>query len=234
MTISNNPKVIVSLDLNDFETTIALAKQFLPSQCRLKIGPILFTRYGPKIIEALLTLGFEIFLDLKFHDIPNTIAGAVAAACDLGVWMVNLHASAGSKAMQLARETISKHSHQPLLIAVTILTSFNERDIKKIGFNQSIPQLVLELAKQSQVAGADGVVCSANEVAMLKAQLNPEFCFVTPGIRLASDKQDDQQRSMTPQQALLAGSHYLVIGRPIIEANNPVQVLQMINTSISE
>ncbi|MEO8343646.1 MAG: orotidine-5'-phosphate decarboxylase [Gallionella sp.] len=228
----NAPKIIVALDYPNAAPALALADRLEPSLCRLKVGKELFTATGPAVLEKLMTRGFEIFLDLKFHDIPNTAAQACKAAASLGVWMVNVHALGGSKMLQAAREAIAHSEAQPKLIAVTLLTSMTQHDLSEIGINATPADMVLHLATLARDSGLDGVVCSAQEAALLRKHCGNEFCLVTPGIRPASASRDDQSRVMTPQAALHAGSSYLVIGRPITQAMDPLQALLDINREI--
>ena len=223
--MSNNSHIIVALDYADEKSALALVNQLEPDSCRLKVGKEMFTRLGPQFVETLTTKGFDVFLDLKFHDIPNTVAGACAAACDLGVWMVNVHASGGRRMMEAAREEIEKASHQPLLIGVTILTSLDTDDIHEIGYQGSPAENVHNLASLTQQSGLDGIVCSPKEVESLRRALPNDFLLVTPGIRPAGSAADDQRRTMTPAEAIKAGSSYLVMGRPITQADNPMDVL---------
>ncbi|MDP3848772.1 MAG: orotidine-5'-phosphate decarboxylase [Pseudomonas sp.] len=217
--------IIVALDFPTADAALALAAQLDPRQCRLKVGKELFTRCGPSIVEALQAQGFEVFLDLKFHDIPNTTAMAVKAAAELGVWMVNVHCSGGLRMMAACRETLEQLSGpKPLLIGVTVLTSMEREDLAGIGLDIEPQAQVLRLAGLAQQAGLDGLVCSAQEASALKAA-HPQLQLVTPGIRPAGSAQDDQRRILTPAQALQAGSDYLVIGRPISQAANPQQAL---------
>jgi orotidine-5'-phosphate decarboxylase len=217
--------IIVALDFPTAAAALALAAQLDPSQCRLKVGKELFTRCGPAIVEALHAKGFEVFLDLKFHDIPNTTAMAVKAAAELGVWMVNVHCSGGLRMMAACRETLEQISGpKPLLIGVTVLTSMEQEDLAGIGLDVEPQVQVLRLAGLAHQAGLDGLVCSALEASALKAA-HPQLQLVTPGIRPAGSTQDDQRRILTPAQALQAGSDYLVIGRPISQASNPQQAL---------
>jgi orotidine-5'-phosphate decarboxylase len=217
--------IIVALDFPTAAAALALAAQLDPSQCRLKVGKELFTRCGPAIVEALHAKGFEVFLDLKFHDIPNTTAMAVKAAAELGVWMVNVHCSGGLRMMAACRETLEQISGpKPLLIGVTVLTSMEQEDLAGIGLDVQPQVQVLRLAGLAHQAGLDGLVCSALEASALKAA-HPQLQLVTPGIRPAGSTQDDQRRILTPAQALQAGSDYLVIGRPISQASNPQQAL---------
>ena len=212
----NDPKIIVALDFPSQNPALALADQLDPAKCRLKVGKELFTRSGPDLVKSLQGRGFDVFLDLKFHDIPNTTSAAVAAAADLGVWMVNVHASGGEKMMVACRERLESFgADKPLLIAVTVLTSMSDADLAGIGITDSAEAQVSRLAALTRNCGLDGVVCSAQEAPRLKAEQGADFQLITPGIRpLAADK-GDQQRIMTPTDALKAGSDYLVIGRPI-------------------
>ena len=223
--MSTHSHIIVALDYADEKSAMELVNKLEPGSCRLKVGKEMFTRLGPKFVESLSAKGFDVFLDLKFHDIPNTVAGACAAACDLGVWMVNVHASGGRRMMEAAKEAIDKSSHQPLLIAVTILTSLDADDIHEIGFQGSPAENVQSLASLTQQSGLDGVVCSPKEVGSLRKALADDFILVTPGIRPAGSAADDQRRTMTPAEAIQAGSSYLVMGRPITQADNPMGVL---------
>lgn len=220
--------VIVAIDKQDLNSALTLADSLDPKLCRVKVGKELFTRCGPSIIEALHQRGFEVFLDLKFHDIPNTTAQAVLAAADMGVWMVNLHASVGFDAMALAKQRLVDNGHNTLLIAVTVLTSMTEKTLSQIGVESDVESQVKRLALLTQEAGLEGVVCSANEAASLKALCGPDFKLVTPGIRLLDDSKDDQKRICTPEEAIANGSDYLVIGRSITTASNPRQKLQYI------
>jgi orotidine-5'-phosphate decarboxylase len=227
-----NSPVVVALDNMTVEASLALADQLDPSQCRLKVGKELFTRCGPDIIKALHQRDFEVFLDLKFHDIPNTTAQAVLAAAELGVWMVNVHASAGLEAMSLAKQRLLDRDLDTLLIAVTVLTSMDSEALMQTGITDSLDAQVSRLAQLTKQAGLDGVVCSAQEVKALKALCGQDFKLVTPGIRLAEDNADDQKRICTPSQALIDGSDYLVIGRSITQASDPAAKLQTILQSI--
>lgn len=220
--------IIVALDNADMGTALTLADQLDPTLCRLKVGKELFTRCGPAIITALHQRGFEVFLDLKFHDIPNTTAQAVLAAADMGVWMVNVHASAGYDAMSLAKQRLLDNDYQTLLIAVTVLTSMSPDALAQIGVAGELETQVQRLAQLTKQANLDGVVCSAQEAQALKKLCGKDFKLVTPGIRLAEDNADDQHRICTPQQALSNGSDYLVIGRSITQAANPTAKLEKI------
>jgi len=229
----SNSRIIVPLDFNTVEQALELVEKLQPDLCRLKVGKELFTITGPVLIEKLISKGFDIFLDLKFHDIPTTVARACAVAADSGVWMVNVHASGGSEMMSLAREEIDKKSHHPLLIGVTILTSMNQEALTEIGIQCSVEEQVMRLAQLTFNAGLDGIVCSAHEVKMLRDNLGEKFKLITPGIRPSSSNNDDQKRVMTPGQAIKAGSDYLVIGRPITRAADPGQALKEISEEIS-
>lgn len=220
--------VIVALDSPSVNAALTLADTLDPKLCRLKVGKELFTRSGPAIIDALHQRQFEVFLDLKFHDIPNTTAQAVLAAAEMGVWMVNVHASAGLEAMTLAKRRLVDNNHKTLLIAVTVLTSMNANDLSQIGVTDSLDAQVSRLAQLTQQSGLDGVVCSAQEAKVLKQLCGEDFKLITPGIRLPEDNNDDQHRICTPKQALDAGSDYLVIGRSITQANNPTAKLKQI------
>ncbi len=229
----NSKPIIVALDYADQSLALDMAKRLDPQQCRVKVGKELFTLAGPAILEKLHELGFEVFLDLKFHDIPNTTAMAVKAAAQQGVWMVNVHASGGRRMMETTREVLETVTGpKPLLIAVTVLTSMESADLIEIGIDLDPQQQVLRLASLAAASGMDGVVCSAQEVSVLRGQINREFKLVTPGIRPAGSDQGDQRRIMTPAEAISAGSDYLVIGRPITRAADPISVLKDINLSL--
>ncbi len=224
--------VIVALDNMTMEASLTLADQLDPTLCRLKVGKELFTRCGPDIVKSLHQRGFEVFLDLKFHDIPNTTAQAVLAAAELGVWMVNVHASAGLEAMSLAKQRLLDNDLKTLLIAVTVLTSMDAKALMQTGIPDRLDMQVSRLAQLTKQAGLDGVVCSAQEAQTLKALCGSDFKLVTPGIRLVEDSADDQKRICTPKQALSAGSDYLVIGRSITQAADPAAKLQKILQSM--
>ena len=225
-------KIIVALDYADSASALNLVNQLDSSLCKLKVGKELFTAAGPQLVEKLIAKNFEVFLDLKFHDIPNTVAKACEAASNLGVWMLNVHASGGTAMMQAALEGLNKSKHSPYLIAVTVLTSMSQANLNEIGIENNIENQVLNLAKLTQLAGLHGVVCSALEAELLKRHLALDFLLVTPGIRPASASKDDQSRILTPTQALTAGASYLVIGRPITQAANPIDALIAINQEI--
>ncbi|MGL4224828.1 MAG: orotidine-5'-phosphate decarboxylase [Vibrio sp.] len=226
----NDPKVIVALDYDNLADALAFVDKIDPNTCRLKVGKEMFTLFGPDFVRELHKRGFSVFLDLKFHDIPNTCSKAVKAAAELGVWMVNVHASGGERMMVAAREILEPYGKQrPLLIGVTVLTSMEATDLQGIGIECAPQDHVLRLATLTKNAGLDGVVCSAQEASLLKQHLGAEFKLITPGIRPEGAEQGDQRRIMTPAQAMISGSDYLVIGRPITQAQQPDLVLQAIN-----
>lgn len=230
---SRNPQILVAMDYDNAADCLTMARQLSPELCRLKVGKELFTASGPQVVESLMTMGFEVFLDLKFHDIPNTTAKAVKAAASLGVWMVNVHASGGERMMTAAREALEQVSGtRPLLIAVTVLTSMEPADLQGVGVTRTLDEQVMQLAHLTKQCGLDGVVCSAREASVLRAALGQKFCLVTPGIRLADSPADDQRRTLTPAAAIAAGSHYLVIGRPITQAADPVASCRAILASL--
>lgn len=228
-----DPKVVVALDFDKKSDALSFVDKISPNDCKLKVGKEMFTYFGPDFVKTLAGKGFDVFLDLKFHDIPNTVAKAVTAAADLGVWMVNVHASGGSKMMTKAKQALENYGNDaPLLIAVTVLTSMSENDLRGLGINKTPAEQVNFLANLTKESGLDGVVCSAMEAEQLKIDLGKAFKLITPGIRPAGSVQDDQQRIMTPEQAIAVGVDYLVIGRPITQAVNPQFVLEQINASI--
>lgn len=232
--MADTPRILVAMDFDNQQACLDMASRLDPSLCRLKVGKELFTVAGPQVVEALMGKGFDVFLDLKFHDIPNTTAKAVKAAAELGVWMVNVHASGGERMMAAARNELEKRSgNVPLLIAVTVLTSMEASDLAQIGIAREPQEQVLHLASLAKQSGMDGVVCSAQEASMLRSQLGSDFCLVTPGIRPADTAADDQRRIVTPADAIALGSHYLVIGRPITQAPDPVAACQSIAASIA-
>lgn len=226
-------KIIVALDFNSMGQALGFALQLDPTQCRLKVGKELFTAAGPKLVERFVGMGFDVFLDLKFHDIPNTVAKACQSAAELGVWMVNVHASGGRKMLEAARASLDKYEQRPLLIGVTVLTSMGADDLAEIGMTGTPEDAVKRLASLTQSAGLDGVVCSAQEAAILKETCGPSFKLITPGVRPAGSAQDDQTRIMTPEKAIESGADYLVIGRPITQADDPVAALAAINATIN-
>ncbi|MDZ7785055.1 MAG: orotidine-5'-phosphate decarboxylase [Halioglobus sp.] len=223
-----NKRVIVALDCDCADSALALADALPADQCRLKIGKELFTRAGPALVDTLQRRGFEIFLDLKFHDIPNTVAGAVRAAADLGVWMINVHASGGRRMMEAAREALAGRTDAPLLIGVTVLTSLAAPDLAELGETRSPSSVVSTLAALAARSGLDGVVCSALEAPMLRRERGDDFCLVTPGIRMAGEGGSDQRRIVTPVNAVAMGADYLVVGRSITAAADPSAALQRV------
>lgn len=225
---------IIALDFPHGEQALAMADQLDPAQCRVKVGKELFTREGPAIIQALHAREFEVFLDLKFHDIPNTVARACAVAADLGVWMVNVHASGGERMLSAAKEAVVQSGGQTLLIAVTVLTSMDAADLAGVGIECEPAQQVMRLAKLTQACGLDGVVCSAQECAQLRSALGPDFKLVTPGIRPPGAAADDQRRTLTPAEALAAGASYLVVGRPVTQAAEPLSALADLNQALQQ
>ena len=225
--------IIVALDYAQAPPALALARRLDPARCRLKVGKQLFTREGPAIIDQLREQGFEVFLDLKFHDIPNTVAGACRAAADLGVWMINVHASGGRKMMLAARESVDAAATPPLLIAVTVLTSLDAADLRDTGIGGQPAEQVTRLAKLTHECGLDGVVCSPKELETLAGAVPDTFLRVTPGVRPAGKDDGDQKRVATPAQALADGAHYLVIGRPITQAADPAAALAAIEAELS-
>jgi orotidine-5'-phosphate decarboxylase len=226
------PRVIVALDFSTAAEALAFTARITPQQCRVKVGFELFTSAGPAVVETLVDKGFDVFLDLKYHDIPNTVASACAAAARLGVWMLNVHTLGGRNMMQSAREAVDKSARRPLLIGVTVLTSHSADDLQEIGLGGDTMSQVLRLAHLAKQSGLDGVVCSAQEASRLREDIGRDFCLVTPGIRPSSSAVGDQQRIMTPIQAILAGANYLVIGRPITQASDPLAVLATIDREL--
>jgi orotidine-5'-phosphate decarboxylase len=230
--VTSEPRIVVALDFPDRAPALELLDRLDPARCRLKVGKEMFTRLGAGFVEELRGRGYEVFLDLKFHDIPNTVAAACEAAADLGVWMINLHASGGRPMMEAARERLDRLPRAPLLIAVTVLTSLNSDDLSDIGCPGDPRDRVLRLASLAQGAGLDGVVCSPREAAIVRAELGPEFLLVTPGVRPAGSAAKDQKRVMTPAEAIATGADYLVIGRPITAAPDPLRALAGIERDI--
>jgi orotidine-5'-phosphate decarboxylase len=228
-----DPKIIVALDFGDAKAALDLASRLDPAQCRVKVGKELFTAAGPALVEQLATRGFGVFLDLKFHDIPNTVAAACRAAARLGVWMLNVHASGGRAMLAAARDAIPVGRDAPRLIAVTLLTSMEQSDLNELGISGTPDQVVLRLAALTHACGLDGVVCSAREAAAVRAQCGDGFALVTPGIRPADAVSDDQQRIATPAGAIRAGATYLVIGRPITRAPDPLAALERLNAEVA-
>lgn len=230
----NSTRIIVALDFPEAASALALVERLDPALCRVKVGKELFTVAGPELVRTLVARGFEVFLDLKFHDIPNTVAAACRAAAGLGVWMVNVHASGGRRMMDAARAALADLSQRPLLIAVTVLTSMSAEDLGEVGVSDTPAAQVLRLARLAQACGLDGVVCSAQEATLLRTELGEGFRLVTPGIRPAGTAAGDQRRVMTPAQALHAGATDLVIGRPVTAAADPLAALQQIQTEIQD
>lgn len=225
-------KIIVALDFPQQVSAMVLVDQLDPRLCRLKVGKELFTAAGPSFVKLLVAKGFDVFLDLKFHDIPNTVAKAVIAVADLGVWMTNVHASGGSRMMRAAKQALVERRSDMLLIGVTVLTSMEDEDLAEVSVERSVDDQVLHLATLAKEANLDGVVCSAQEARLLKSSFGGTFNLVTPGVRLAGAGADDQRRVTTPVEAVSLGSDYLVIGRPITQSPNPLATLQEINASV--
>jgi len=229
----SDPRVIVALDFPDAGIALAFAARLVPGACRLKVGKELFTAAGPGLIEQLRRAGFEIFLDLKYHDIPNTVAAACAAAAELGVWMINVHALGGRAMMAAAGDALARRASRPRLVAVTLLTSMGGPEMRDVGLAGTPREAVSRLARLAQLCGLDGVVCSAQEARDLRQACGPDFLLVTPGIRPAGSEADDQRRVATPVQALADGADYLVIGRPITHAPDPLAALRAISAEIA-
>ena len=229
----NESRIVVALDFSSKQQVLDFTNQLEPAMCKLKVGKELFTLAGPDLVRPLVDKGFDVFLDLKFHDIPNTVARACKVAAELGVWMVNVHALGGRNMLIAAREAIESSQHRPLLIAVTILTSMGQEDLQEIGLTGNPEKNVLRLAGLTREAGLDGVVCSSREVAQLRDTQGDAFTLVTPGIRPQGSETGDQKRVMTPVDAIKAGSNFLVIGRPITQSADPVATLQSINTELA-
>lgn len=227
-------KVIVALDYADINEARKLVEKLTPELCKLKVGKEMFTRFGPEFVKELCKLNFDVFLDLKFHDIPNTVAKACEAAADLGVWMMNVHAQGGMRMMEAAKEALVSSNSEAKLIAVTVLTSMDKDDLNLLGITQEPSELAQSLAQLTHNAGLNGIVCSAKEAVQMRSKFTDDFLLVTPGIRPAGSASDDQRRIMTPVDAISAGSSYLVIGRPITKSDNPESVLRTINSEISD
>lgn len=230
--VSTDSPLIIALDYCSLDAALCMADQLDPKRCRVKVGKELFTRSGPAVLEALHGRGFEIFLDLKFHDIPNTVAGAVQAAAEQGVWMVNVHASGGRKMMEAAAKRLDDHGLSTHLIAVTVLTSMQAEDLSETGIDDTPEEHVLRLASLTQQSGLGGVVCSAQEAAQIKSLCGNDFLKVTPGIRPSFAAANDQQRIMTPSDAMRVGSTHLVIGRPVTQAEEPMVALAAIEAEL--
>jgi orotidine-5'-phosphate decarboxylase len=222
----SDPKIIVALDFAEADSALALARRLSPQLCRLKVGKELFTAAGPALVEQLHRLGFAVFLDLKFHDIPNTVAQACKSAASLGVWMLDVHALGGRAMMMAARQALGESAERPRLIAVTVLTSMAASDLVEVGVAGSPSEAALRLAKLAAKCALDGVVCSAQEASSLRRECGSEFLLVTPGIRLQDSATDDQKRITTPAFALTSGASYLVVGRPVTRASDPLAALR--------
>ncbi|QFT85390.1 Orotidine 5'-phosphate decarboxylase [Halomonas sp. THAF12] len=225
--------LIIALDYASLDAALCMADRLDPSRCRVKVGKELFTRSGPAVLEALHGRGFEVFLDLKFHDIPNTVAGAVQAAAEQGVWMVNVHAGGGGRMMEEAKQRLVQHDLSTRLIAVTVLTSMGGEDLAEVGVTATPAEQVERLAALARDSGMDGVVCSAQEAARLRTLCGDDFLKVTPGIRPAAAEAGDQRRVMTPSEAMAAGSTHLVIGRPVTQADDPMAALAAIEAELA-
>jgi orotidine-5'-phosphate decarboxylase len=226
------PRVIVALDFSGAGPALALVERLKPSLCRLKVGSELFTAAGPQLVEELAGRGFGVFLDLKFHDIPNSVAQACNAAARRGVWMLNVHALGGRAMMSAAREAIEPMRPRPRLIGVTVLTSHTHDDLAAVGVQGTPQSAALRLAQLADESGLDGVVCSALEAPALRADRGADFLLVTPGIRSAHDAGDDQKRIATPRTAIENGASYLVVGRPITYAPDPAAALAAIEAQV--
>ncbi|MFT4824247.1 MAG: orotidine-5'-phosphate decarboxylase [Halioglobus sp.] len=227
-----NSPVVIALDYPNQSSVLDLVSRLSPDLCRLKVGKELFTRCGPALVETLQSRGFDVFLDLKYHDIPNTVAGAVKAAAQLGVWMVNVHAGGGRRMMEAAADALQGFQQKPLLIGVTVLTSMSAEDLLELGYTESVEQRVSRLAALAQDSGLEGVVCSAQEAQALRRERGASFTLVTPGIRMSGESSGDQRRVVTPAQAISYGSDYLVIGRSITGAANPLKALEQVHKEL--
>lgn len=228
-----DPRVIVALDFGDAHSTLAFCRQLSPQLCRLKIGQELFTAAGPALVEQLVQSGFAVFLDLKFHDIPNTVAQACKSAAAMGVWMMDVHAAGGREMMESAREGLGSAAERPLLVAVTILTSLDAEALREVGIGATPEEAAARLARLTLASGLDGVVCSPLEARRLRRECGPDFVLVTPGIRPVAERRDDQKRVATPRAALDGGASYLVVGRPITRASDPLAALRAIHLEIA-
>jgi orotidine-5'-phosphate decarboxylase len=232
-----DPRIIVALDFANPIHALALADRLDPAACALKVGKELFVVAGPEPVRWMIERGFRVFLDLKFHDIPNTVAQACVAATRLGVWMLNVHAAGGRAMLESARDAVATTAAEegrarPLLIAVTVLTSLADDDLRATGISETAGEQALKLARLASRCGLDGVVCSAVDAPVLRPAVGPTFKLVTPGIRPAGSAKDDQARTLTPEAAIANGADYLVIGRPITQAADPVAALASINASL--
>jgi orotidine-5'-phosphate decarboxylase len=233
LTQSPGSRIIVALDFPDADAAWQLVERLMPEQCRLKVGKELFTSAGPDFVRKLVDRGFDVFLDLKFHDIPTTVEKACRAAAGMGVWMLNVHALGGERMLLAAREAVSRSASPPLLVAVTILTSMDESDLAAVGLAGTPEECVLRLATLARDSGLDGVVCSSRESGQLRERLGAGFLLVTPGIRPSGSQANDQRRIMTPADAMRNGSSYLVIGRPVTRADDPAGVLLTLNSELA-
>jgi orotidine-5'-phosphate decarboxylase len=226
-------KIIVALDTNNRGSLEEILKKIKGSSCRVKVGKELFTSLGHEAINLIQKYNFEIFLDLKFHDIPSTVEKACKAAAEMGIWMLNVHASGGKEMLNAAKNGVMTKSHNAKLIAVTILTSFNENNFNELNYKTTLNEQILSLAKDAANSGLDGVVCSAKDISKINNELPKNFIYVTPGIRGIYDKSNDQKRTLSPKEAIKNGSNYLVIGRPITESKDPKRLIEEINTEIN-
>ncbi len=232
--LMSNKEIIVALDFDSPMPALELVDKLDPDLCRVKVGKELFTASGPGLVQEIISRKFDVFLDLKFHDIPNTVANSVKVAADLGVWMVNVHTSGGAMMMESAKEALSSYGGEsPLLVGVTVLTSLTKQDLMLIGIEKNLQEQVLSLALLAKNSGLDGVVCSAEETKKLRSIIPRDFCLVTPGIRRPEDPRNDQKRTVGPREAMLNGSDYLVVGRPITLADSPASMLSEFNLAIA-
>lgn len=231
---NTDSKIIVALDYANINEARALIEKLTPDLCKLKVGKEMFTRFGPEFVKELCRSDFDVFLDLKFHDIPNTVAKACEAAADLGVWMMNVHAQGGVRMMEAAKASLTNINSTSKLIAVTVLTSMDKQDLLALGIDKEPSELAQSLAQLTYDSGLDGIVCSAQESAQMRSKFADNFELVTPGIRPAGSALDDQRRIMTPVDAMTSGSSYLVIGRPVTKSDDPISVLSTINSEISD
>lgn len=231
---NTDSKIIVALDYANINEARALIEKLTPDLCKLKVGKEMFTRFGPEFVKELCRSDFDVFLDLKFHDIPNTVAKACEAAADLGVWMMNVHAQGGVRMMEAAKASLTNINSTSKLIAVTVLTSMDKQDLLALGIDKEPSELAQSLAQLTYDSGLDGIVCSAQESAQMRSKFTDNFELVTPGIRPAGSALDDQRRIMTPVDAMTSGSSYLVIGRPVTKSDDPISVLSTINSEISD
>jgi orotidine-5'-phosphate decarboxylase len=228
----SEPRIIVALDFPDLARATQIASRLDPVQCRLKVGKELFVRGGPTLVSRLINLGFDIFLDLKFHDIPNTVGRACRAAAELGVWMLNVHALGGRRMLEEARSALDAVTRPPLLVAVTLLTSLTAQDLAEVGLDDGVEDHLKQLVRLAMECNLDGVVCAPTDLELARKTSSPPFILVTPGIRPRGMAQDDQRRVSTPAEALCHGADYLVIGRPITSASEPLQALRSIENEI--